>query len=88
MNKFFTEHPASVGETYWQHLAVALSFARALFGAAFAALVHAFFPAWFEKSASLKITCLHDRMVSNRLNQTSSKDGALQAKMAETPRQI
>jgi len=88
MNKFFTEHPASVGETYWQHLAVALSFAGALFGAAFAALVHAFFPACFEKTASLKITCLHDRIVSNRHNQTPSNDGALQAKMAETPRQI
>lgn len=88
MNKFFTEHPASVGETYAQHLAVALSFAGALFGAAFAALVHAFFPAWFEKTASQKITCLHDRIVSNRHNQTSRKDAALQGKMAETPRQV
>jgi len=88
MSKFFTEHPASVGETYWQHLAVALSFAGGLFGAAFAALVHAFFPAWFEKTASVKITCLHDRMVCNRQNKTTRKDEPLQAQMAETPRQI
>jgi len=41
MKKFFTAHPQTVGETYWQHMAVALSFAGALFGAAVAALVHA-----------------------------------------------
>ena len=87
MNKFFTAHPETVGETYWQHMAVALSFAGALFGAAFAALVHAFFPAWFEKTASAKITGLHDRMVCNRKNQTARKDGGSEAKLAEDARQ-
>ncbi|MCA3000490.1 MAG: DUF6356 family protein [Burkholderiales bacterium] len=72
MKKFFTAHPQTVGETYWQHMAVALSFAAALFGAAFAALVHAFFPAWFEKTASAKITSLHQRMVCSRKKQSMS----------------
>jgi hypothetical protein len=87
MKNFFTAHPETVGETYWQHMAVALSFAGALFGAAFAALVHAFFPAWFEKTASAKITCLHDRMVCNRKNQTARKDAAFEVEMAENARQ-
>jgi hypothetical protein len=87
MKNFFTAHPETVGETYWQHMAVALSFAGGLFVAAFAALVHAFFPAWFEKTASAKITCLHDRMVCNRKNQTLNKDERFQAKLAENARQ-
>jgi hypothetical protein len=87
MKNFFTAHPETIGETYWQHMAVALSFAGSLFAAAFAALVHAFFPAWFEKTASAKITCLHDRMVCNRRNQTARKDELFEAQMAENARQ-
>ena len=64
---FFRKHPASVGETYWQHMAIALQFAGALFMAACAALIHAFFPAWFEKTASGLIVRLHSRMVLHRV---------------------
>jgi hypothetical protein len=38
----FTDHPASAGETYGEHMRVALSFALPLAKAAMAALVHAF----------------------------------------------
>jgi Family of unknown function (DUF6356) len=94
--KFFTNHPESIGETYFVHLWVALGFAFALFGAACAAFIHAIFPAWFEKTASQKITELHDRMVLNRQNRQhqqnlhkladSSNDGDFQAKMSENAR--
>jgi Family of unknown function (DUF6356) len=66
MREFFTRHPSNVGESYWQHLCVAMSFAFSLFGAACAALVHAVLPAFFEKTASQKIIRLHDRLVVNR----------------------
>jgi hypothetical protein len=36
----FTEHPASVGETYVEHLATALGFAAAMIGGGFACAVH------------------------------------------------
>jgi len=75
MRQFFTQHPTSVGETYWQHLQVALSFAATLFVAAIAAFIHAIFPAWFEKAASIRITHLHNRMVENRQRQKSPIDG-------------
>ena len=88
MQNFFSAHPASVGETYWQHMAVALKFSFALFSAAFAALIHAFFPALFETTASQQINRLHDQLVRNRQNRNASIDVPLQAKMAETPRQI
>jgi hypothetical protein len=66
MHDFFTKHPKTVGETYWQHMAVALSFATALFGAAFAAVVHAFFPALFEKTASRRIVALNEMLTAKR----------------------
>lgn len=71
-NNPFTQHPAEVGETYWQHQRMALGFAVALFGAGFAALVHAFLPFLFVKTGSKAITRLHDRMVINRARVSSA----------------
>jgi len=48
----FTEHPASVGESYWQHLAFALGFSLRLLLAGLAALVHALLPFLFKTTAS------------------------------------
>ncbi len=87
MRQFFTKHPNSIGESYWQHMRVALSFAWALFGAAGAALVHAFFPAWFEKTTSAQITRLHDRLVCNRVRTNTNNDKPFESKVAETAQQ-
>lgn len=65
-NNPFTQHPAEVGESYWQHQRMALGFAVELFAAGFAALVHALLPFLFVKTGSRAITRLHDRMVVNR----------------------
>lgn len=65
--RLFTEHPESVGETYFEHMGMALSFAgRMAYGAA-ACLVHAFLPFLCLKTGSETITELHDRMVTNRV---------------------
>jgi len=66
IQRLFTEHPESVGETYWQHMAAALSFSAGLLKAAFCCTVHAFLPFLFKKTGSGIITDLHDRMVRNR----------------------
>jgi len=58
----FKEHPASVGETYFEHLCFASVFSGKLFFAAFAAIVHAFIPALFEKTASGIITSMYERI--------------------------
>jgi hypothetical protein len=68
----FSRHPASVGETWRQHAASACGFAWGLQLAALAALVHAFFPFLFVKTASERIACLYDRMVTHRLRSTGS----------------
>ncbi|THH34775.1 hypothetical protein E4Z66_17580 [Aliishimia ponticola] len=56
--KAFKDHPASVDETYWQHARFAFRFSMSLFGAAFAALIHALIPPLFETTASRKVHAL------------------------------
>jgi hypothetical protein len=62
--KAFTDHPSSVGETYWQHFFFASRFSLRLFGAAFAALIHAFLPFLFDKTASNIIAKLHHKLTN------------------------
>ena len=69
----FTEHPASVGETYGQHFLAAMGFSLSLFRAALVCGVHAVLPFLFEKTGSQCITKLHDRMVTNR-HRTDTPD--------------
>ena len=62
----FTEHPATVGESYGQHFVSAMGFSLAMLRAAFCCAVHAVLPFLFIKTGSECITELHDRMVTNR----------------------
>ncbi len=59
---FFTEHPASVGETYGEHFKVAASTSRALFRAAVAAAIHAVVPHFQQTTASGTIRELAERV--------------------------
>ncbi len=58
----FTSHPATVGESYFGHMAFAAWFSSRLLLAGGAALVHAFFPFLFETTASRIIRELHQRI--------------------------
>ena len=66
LRRLFIAHPASVGETYGEHMRVALSFAAPLAKAAGAALVHAFLPFLCETTASRTVKELHARITSRR----------------------
>ena len=81
LSKLFTDHPATVGETYTQHLVSALSFSANLLFAAVVCLVHALLPFLFKRTGSDRIRFLHDRMVVNRARQPakSSHDSACAA---------
>lgn len=57
----FVDHPASVDETYWQHLCFALWFSARLFAAGFAALIHALLPPMFKTTASRIVRGLYER---------------------------
>lgn len=61
INRLFLTHPHSVDETYGEHAVFAFGFSMRLFGAAFAALVHAILPFAFEKTASRIIAQLYAR---------------------------
>jgi hypothetical protein len=67
LNRLFTEHPASVGETYWEHLLRASWFAGRMLGGAVACLIHAIFPFLFVRTGSRAITDLHTAMVTGRV---------------------
>ena len=60
----FTDHPATVNETYFGHMRFALSFAGWLGVAAFAALIHALIPAACETTASRILLRLLAKMQS------------------------
>ncbi len=61
LTRLFLDHPRSVNETYWQHMAFALRFSAGLLGASLAALLHAFIPCCFEKTASRHVAKMYQR---------------------------
>jgi hypothetical protein len=72
LDRWFLEHPRSVGETYFEHMRAAFSFSAALFVAALACAVHALAPALHTRTGSRAVTRLHDRMVSARRRAPSA----------------
>jgi len=79
LRRLFTDHPATVGETYWQHLGAAWSFSWRMMLASLACLVHALLPFLFEKTGSRAIVELHDRMVTNRQRQAAGGEATTEA---------
>lgn len=69
---YFTEHPASVGETYGEHLRAASGFGFCLIASGIACLIHGLIPALFTRTGSQTVQRLHDRMVVNRTSKHPS----------------
>lgn len=65
-NRVFIEHPASVNESYFQHLASAWRFGFRMIAGGFVCLLHGLLPFAFCFKASDTICELHERMVTNR----------------------
>ncbi len=62
----FTEHPASVGESYGEHMGQAVCFGSRMVLAGLACLVHGVLPFLFVRTGSRTIKELNERMVRNR----------------------
>ena len=62
----FTEHPASVGESYGEHMGQAVCFGSRMVLAGLACLVHGVLPFLFVRTGSRTINELNERMVRNR----------------------
>ena len=65
-DRLFVDHPADVGETYFEHLRTASWFAGTMLIAGLACFVHALVPGLFVRTGSGAIRRLHDRMIVNR----------------------
>jgi len=78
LKRAFTEHPASVGESYFEHMGMALSFSTKMVGAGLACMVHAIFPFLFVRTGRTCIEDLHHRMVTHRDRRTLT-DAAMPA---------
>jgi uncharacterized protein DUF6356 len=70
----FTDHPASVGESYVQHLGSAGSFGARMILAGFACMLHGLLPFLFVRTGRQTIEVLHERMVVNRHRQPAAAD--------------
>ena len=66
MRNLFKDHPASVGESYFQHMGAAIGFAARLFGASLACFVHGFLPFLFTRTGSSVVKRLHNDMIAAR----------------------
>lgn len=66
LKRAFTEHPASVGESYFQHMGMALGFSAKMLGAGLCCFIHGIFPFLFKRAGRECIEDLHSRMVVNR----------------------
>ena len=64
--RLFTEHPASVDETYAEHLVMASGFGVRMILGGFACLIHGLLPFLFVRTGSAQISELHTVMVANR----------------------
>ncbi|MBS0379892.1 MAG: hypothetical protein JSS29_15535 [Proteobacteria bacterium] len=62
----FTDHPASVGETYLEHCGMASYFGTRMIFAGFACLLHGLLPFLFVRTGSRAIAELNERMVLKR----------------------
>jgi hypothetical protein len=62
----FTEHPASVGETYPEHMGQAVLFGGRMVLAGFACLVHGVLPFLFVRTGSRAISELNEQMIHRR----------------------
>ncbi len=83
---FLTDHLDEVGESYWEHMLKATSFAVAMLAGGVACLVHALLPFLFVRTGSARIRHLHEVMVENRLasGRQSAEDSSAPAADSST----
>lgn len=64
--KAFTEHPESVGESYFEHMRTSFGFGGRMFVASIGCMLHGIFPFLCVKTGSKTIVKLNHNMVAHR----------------------
>ena len=86
MFRRFTDHPASVNETYFQHMGMAFGFGGRMLLGSLACFVHAFFPWLCLTRGSDTIRQLHHRMVTHRVVRPAPQASSSSSAVAEIGR--
>lgn len=73
MSRPFTDHPASVGESYAEHLGVAARFGGRMIAGGVAAVLHGIFPFLFTTTASRTVAALNAEMVAKRAEKAQER---------------
>ena len=82
IKQLFTDHPASVNETYGQHFATAMGFGLRMIWGGLICFVHALIPGVCCTKASEMISELHDRMITNRRRLAERQQAAMPTRRA------
>jgi hypothetical protein len=65
-SRWFTAHPATVGESYGEHLATATSFGGRMILAGIACMLHGFLPFLFVRTGSRAVSELNAQLLARR----------------------
>lgn len=76
LQRFFSDHPRSVGETYLEHMGSAFTFGWRMLIAGIACLLHGLFPFLFVKTGSTTVRHLHDEMITHRSRARAAPEWA------------
>ena len=76
------DHPATVGESYLQHMGSANYFGSRMILAGLACLLHGVLPFVFTKTGSQTIELLYQHMVTRRRQPIAAKDAGLAGRAA------
>lgn len=76
VNRMFLDHPASVDETYIEHLSAASGFGGRMILAGVACIIHGLIPGLFTHAASDQIRALCQEMESRRVTRSTVDVGA------------
>ncbi len=74
LTRAFTDHPRSVGETYFEHFRHASAFGLRMTLGGLACMLHGLLPFLFVKTGSRQIETLHGKMVVNRSKMPAPLD--------------
>jgi hypothetical protein len=80
--RLFTEHPATVNETYGQHFVSAAGFGFKMIGGGIVCLLHALIPGAFCTKGSDTICELYEKMVTNRRRLAEQRAAAMPVRKA------
>src|ERR1700761_852856 len=76
MLRRFTDHPATVDETYFEHMGMAFGFGGRMLLGSLGCFVHGLFPWMCLTRGSDTVRSLHHRMVTHRTGQPAAPAAA------------